>query len=246
VSALRLAVIGDPVAHSASPRLQRAFLAQAGLAGTYEAIRVKRGEGARAIEELRAQGFHGLNVTTPLKEEAYAAARWRDPVALASGSVNTLVFGEHIEGYNTDGFGTLGALDDAGLLDLAGRRILILGAGPTARASICALVAADAAVFIWNRTLARAEALARELDAHTFETGLHFDAVFAALPPEATIVDPLVLPVIRDAPIFIDANYGERATLARSLGRDGVDGSSMLEHSARASFELWRSAFACK
>ena len=243
---LRLAVIGDPVAHSASPVLHRGFLAEAGLPGTYEAIRVPAGEGARAIAALRAQGYHGLNVTTPLKEEAYALARWRDPVSLATGSVNTLVFGEHIEGYNTDGFGTLGALDNAGLLDLAGTRILILGAGPTARAAAVTLVAADVAVFIWNRTAERAEALARELDAHTFETGLHFDAVFAALPPEATIVDPLLLPVILDAPIFIDANYGERATLARSLGRSGLDGSSMLEHSARASFELWRSAFASK
>src|ERR1700722_15203148 len=91
---LRLAVIGDPVEHSKSPELHAGFLRGAGLAGSYEAIRVAAGDGKRAIEDLRARGYVGLNVTTPLKEEAFAHARWHDATALASGSVNTLVLGE--------------------------------------------------------------------------------------------------------------------------------------------------------
>jgi len=243
-SFLKLAVIGDPVEHSASPRLQRAFLDAAGLSGSYEAIRVVAGDGARAIDELRAQGFAGLNVTTPLKAEAFARAEWRDPVATATGSVNTLVLGERVDGYNTDGIGALGALADAGVPEPAGASILVLGAGPTARAAVAALVAAGAVVFVWNRTAARAVDLARDLGARPFEAGTRVRAVLATLAPGAELRDGALLEAVLDAPLLIDANYAGRATLGRTLGRTAVDGLGMLEHSARASFELWRSRWA--
>jgi shikimate dehydrogenase len=244
MTSMRLALIGDPVEHSRSPELQREFLRRAEIEGTYEAIRVESGAAARAIDDLRAAGYGGINVTTPLKEEAFARAEWRDATALASGSVNTLVLGERVEGYNTDGIGALGALGDAGLSELAGSRVLVLGAGPTARAVVAALSAADAAVFVWNRTPERAAAIVAELGVLAFEPGVRFDAVFAALAPGATLADPLLVSVVLDAPLFVDANYGERATLAAALGRrSAADGFTMLQHSARASFELWHNAF---
>jgi shikimate dehydrogenase len=239
---LRLAVIGDPVEHSKSPELHAGFLRVAGLQGSYEAIRVPAGDGERAIEDLRARGYVGLNVTTPLKEEAFAQAHWHDATALASGAVNTLVLGETIEGYNTDGIGALGALADAGIGDFAATKILVLGGGPTARATIAALAAADALVWIWNRTPDRAASIARDLDANVFAHAMAYDAVFAALPPEAVPADPALNDAIRAAPILVDANYGSRATLARALGRSGIDGSRMLNHSANASFTLWCTA----
>jgi shikimate dehydrogenase len=239
---LRLAVIGDPVEHSRSPALHRGFLREAGRSGSYEAIRVAKGDGARAIDELRSRGYLGLNVTTPLKEEAFARADWRDPVAIASGSVNTLLLGQIVRGYNTDGIGALGVLRDAGVADLAGRRILVLGAGPTARASVVAFISAGASVSIWNRTTDRAQHVAQSLHANPFTGNEHFDAVFAALPPGATLDNEVLTEAIRSAPMLVDANYGERATLARALGRDGTDGARMLEHSALASFELWSTA----
>ena len=70
---MKLALIGDPVGHSESPKLHAEFFAEAGMLGTYQAIRVPRGECAAAIERLRDEGYRGLNVTTPLKEEAFAA-----------------------------------------------------------------------------------------------------------------------------------------------------------------------------
>jgi shikimate dehydrogenase len=236
---LRLAVIGDPVEHSRSPELHRGFLSAAGRDGTYEAIRVVSGVAARAIDDLRARGYTGINVTTPLKEEAYARADWRDPAAIASGSVNTLLLGETVRGYNTDGIGAIGVLRDAGIADFEGARILVLGAGPTARAAVVALLAARADVSIWNRTADRAHTVARSLGAKTFKSGDRFDAVFAALAPAATLDDAELIEAVRVGPLFVDANYGDRATLARALGRDGADGTRMLEHSARASFELW-------
>ncbi len=241
--ALRLAVIGDPVEHSLSPQLHRGFFAQSGIAGTYETVRVAAGDGARAIAQLRASGYAGVNVTTPLKEEAFAAAQTHDAAAVASGAVNTLVFGECIDSYNTDGVGVLGAFDDAGLPELAGVRVLVLGAGPTARAAVVALDAADAVVTVWNRTAARAEAVVREFDVRLWQPGTRVDAVFSALVPQARLHDAALVATVLAAPVAIDANYGARATLGAALGRSDVrDGSAMLRASARASFALFQTA----
>jgi shikimate dehydrogenase len=240
---LRLAVIGDPVAHSRSPEYQRGFLAEAGLSGTYEAIRVAAGTGAERIDALRAAGFLGLNVTTPLKEEAFARADFRDPIATASGAVNTLVLGRRIEGYNTDGAGALGALADVGLRAPAGRRVLVLGAGATARAVVFALVSAKVDVLLWNRTAAAAERLARDAGAKLWSMIARVDAVYSTLPPDADIRAADLIAALTDAPLVIDANYGERATLGTRLGRTDVhDGRAMLRASARASFEIFTAA----
>jgi shikimate dehydrogenase len=240
---LKLAVIGDPVAHSASPELHRTFLAEALLAGSYEAIRVRRDDGARAIEGLRADGYAGLNVTTPLKEEAFACADERDAAALAAGSVNTLVLGSRIAGYNTDGAGAIGALRAAGLADIARKRILVLGAGPTARSCVASFVASDAHVAVWNRTIANAQAIATALGARVWSPDDDApDAVLAALPPDAEPRDPALRHALAAAPIVVDANYGERATLGAYLDRPVTDGLEMLRASARASFEIFRTA----
>jgi shikimate dehydrogenase len=238
---LKLAVIGDPVTHSASPRLHREFLRAAKIAGTYEAITVPRGTAAAAIDALRADGYTGLNVTTPLKEEAFARADERDAASLAAGSVNTLLLGERIEGWNTDGMGAIGALRAVGLHDLAGKRILVLGAGPTARSCIASFVASDALAFLWNRTRAVAEQVAAALDAHLWTAQEPTpDAVLSALPPGVVLEDPILIGALQAAPFVIDANYGERSTLARTLGRPVENGYEMLCASARASFAIFR------
>jgi shikimate dehydrogenase len=241
---LKLAVIGDPVAHSASPALHRGFLAEAGLAGTYEAIRVGAGEGAREIARLRAAGYTGLNVTTPLKEEAFACAAERDAAARAAHSVNTLVLaGDRIRGYNTDGLGALGALRDAGLASVAGKRLLVLGAGPTARSCIASFVECGALVFVWNRTIEKARSIAAHLGARIRTPGdAPPDAVLSALPPHALPDDAALRDALAAAPLVIDANYGERATLGAALGRPVIDGAAMLRASARASFDRFRAA----
>ena len=242
---LKLAVIGDPVEHSASPALHRGFLDAAAIAGTYEVIRVRAGDGARAIEDLRVAGYTGLNVTTPLKEEAFARADVHDPIARATGAVNTLILGSTIRGYNTDGIGTIGALASAGLIDLAGRRILVLGAGPTARAAVAALSRAGAIVTIWNRTQAKADVIVRDLSARAWPLDASdaraYDAAFSTLSPGVEISDATLARVLIETPIIVDANYAARATLGKAIGRDDVvDGAAMLAASARAAFEYFR------
>ena len=235
---LKLALIGDPVAHSASPGLHRAFLAEAGLAGSYEPLRVARGRGAAAIAELRAAGYRGLNITTPLKEEAHAVCTELDPLARAATSVNTIVFdGAHIRGYNTDGTGALAAMRKAAdNVSMNGLRILLLGAGPTARAAMEAFLAERARVVLWNRTEATTEALADRRPVHRWEAGMEADAAFSTLPPDADL-PALLLAALRTMPVVVDANYGPRATLGATLERPVEDGFEMLRAGARASFE---------
>jgi shikimate dehydrogenase len=237
---MKLAVIGDPVAHSASPALHRGFLEATGIPGTYEAIRVPQGEAARAIDDLRARGYIGLNVTTPLKEEAYARADVRDAAATAAGSANTLVLGTSIAAYNTDGVGAIGALAEAGLSNISSKRILVLGAGPTARSCVVAFVAAGAHVTIWNRTASTAAHVANSLSASVWNPPYDApDAVISALPPDVTFESAMLRTTLETAPIVVDANYGARATLAAHLARHVYDGTAMLRASAAASFAIF-------
>lgn len=244
---LKLAVIGDPVAHSASPEFHRGFLGEAGVPGSYEAICVPAGEGARAISELRGQGYRGLNVTTPLKEEALMACeRVPDPLAMLADSVNVVLFQDDgTYGFNTDGFGALRSIEDALRRDeerpadaaLTGVRIAVLGVGPTARAALAYLKERGANVSVWNRTRERAEAAAERFDVGLWN-GAPVDVVFSTLPPQAEIEDA-VAEAARGVPVVIDANYGPRTTLSDRLGRPVIEGLSMLEHSALASFRLF-------
>jgi shikimate dehydrogenase len=238
---LRLAVIGDPVAHSASPALHRAFLRDAGLDGTYEAIRVASGDGAAALDSLRDRGFRGVNVTTPLKEEAFAHCGFRDAAAAASGSVNTVVFdGRETRGYDTDGVGAVAALRAAlRPREIPGSTVLVLGAGPTARSAVFALVSAGARVVVWNRTRAKAEELAGRFGAVLWRHEIRADAALSTLAPMSSPGDDELRASLVSMPIVVDANYGDRATLGAVLGRPVIDGLQMLRAGARASFDLF-------
>jgi shikimate dehydrogenase len=246
-SFLKLAVIGDPVEHSASPALFGKFFDGAGVAGSYEAIRVPAGDGARAIAELRAQGYRGLNVTTPLKEEALAACdRVVDPEASIVDSANVLLFQDDgIHGFNTDAGGALhvvteilGVEENRENPDLLKRtRILVLGVGPTARAVMWKLVRYGADVSVWNRSADRARSTALRYKVGLWE-GEAVDIIFSTLPPDGEL-DDHVARAARSAPTVIDANYGPRATLATRLGRDVIDGMLMLRNSALESFRLF-------
>jgi shikimate dehydrogenase len=239
---MKLALIGDPVEHSASPALHRELMDGARIAGSYEALRVPAGGCAAAIEDLRGRGYRGLNVTTPLKEEASDACPHRDEVARRTGSVNTIVFedGGLTLGCNTDGLGAWNAIAEAIGKELLApeTNVLVLGAGPTARAAAYVLSrSAWARVYLWNRRRERALELAHRFALDVW-SGEPVAVAFAALPPHADL-DDAVMRALKTAPVVVDANYGPRATLGTALGRTVVDGMTMLRASARASFALW-------
>jgi shikimate dehydrogenase len=159
----RLGVLGWPVAHSRSPAMHNAALAALGMEGwRYQRLPVPPPLFAQTARALAGSGFIGANVTIPHKEAALALADSASDAAREIGAANTLTFsgGGEIAAENTDAPGLIAALGESP----EGMRALVLGAGGSARAVIWALRAAGASeVSVWNRTPARAQALAREL-----------------------------------------------------------------------------------
>ncbi len=161
----RYAVFGNPIAHSRSPWIHRRFAEQTGLPLRYEAILAPREGFAAALDAFQAAGGRGANVTLPFKEEAWRLCDERTARAERAGAVNTLVLrddGTRL-GDNTDGIGLVRDLTVNLGLALAGRRILLLGAGGAARGILAPLLGEHpAALHIANRTAAKALRLAAE------------------------------------------------------------------------------------
>ena len=162
----RYAVVGNPVGHSLSPEIHRAFAAETGQRLRYDKRLAPVDGFAKSAFQFFSQGGRGLNVTLPFKGEA---CRWVDeaqPAAARCGAVNTIALaGGRTLGFNTDGIGLVRDLE-AQQVRISGRRLLVLGAGGAVSGILDALVAENpAAVRIANRTLAKAEALAERYDA---------------------------------------------------------------------------------
>ncbi len=163
----RVAVFGDPVAHSRSPAFHNAALRAAGIDASYVAIHVTPTELADALRALPDQGFLGTNLTIPHKTAVLPLLDAIDPAAQTIGAVNTVsVQDGQLTGFNTDGPGFLRAIREEFSVDVRDLRILIFGAGGGAGRAIavqCALEGCERLVLV-NRTVEKARALATELE----------------------------------------------------------------------------------
>ena len=255
----RYAVIGNPIAHSKSPQIHAAFARQTGQELSYEALLAPLDGFAQTVADFRAHGGRGLNVTVPFKLEAFALAEHHTARAQAAGAVNTLALGaDGILGDNTDGAGLVRDLSANLNFALAGRRILLLGAGGATRGALLPLLdSRPAHLTIANRTVAKAEALSTlfaaragdcVLDACGFDAlaGRRFDLVINAT--AASLADelpPLPPGLYAEGALAYDMMYGRdptrfmRAALADSAAR-AADGLGMLVEQAAESFTLWR------
>ncbi|MDP2793641.1 MAG: shikimate dehydrogenase [Sulfurisoma sp.] len=246
----RYAVFGNPIAHSKSPRIHGLFARQTGQDLTYEAILAPLDGFAPTVSDFAATGGRGANVTVPFKEEAFRLASELTPRAQAAGAVNTLSFaGDAIRGDNTDGAGLVRDIAHNLGVTLAGRRILIVGAGGAARGVILPLLEQQpAAIFIANRTAARAEQLAAtfKVDGGGFEAlaGRAFDIVINAT--SAGLSDAVLpLPTFLFAPgcLAHEMLYGRETPFmaqARAAGATVADGLGMLVEQAAEAFFVWR------
>jgi shikimate dehydrogenase len=161
----RVGVIGWPLDHSVSPAMHNAAFAALGLAWHYHALPVPPEQLAATIRQLVAAGYRGANVTIPHKEAVLPLMDELSAGAQGIGAVNTIVVQPdgRLVGDNTDWLGFLHPLDQRGF-DLAGRRVLLLGAGGAARGVAYALGQRGVReVAIWNRTAARASELAAHI-----------------------------------------------------------------------------------
>jgi shikimate dehydrogenase len=245
-----LAVIGHPVAHSRSPDMQTAALAEMKLAGewTYGALDVAPEDFEATVAELAAAGeYAGVNITVPHKEAALAMADEASDGARAIGAANTLSFaGGQIAAANTDAGGLIASLPRS----FAGERALVLGAGGAARAAIWALVDDGAEVDVWNRTAERGETVADELGArnvtdpnpadyalivNTTAVGLGGEDTFEALPISADSFAP--------GQTVLDMVYTEEPSAllaaAEAAGATVVDGLEMLVQQGALSLRIW-------
>src|ERR1022692_4853553 len=150
------AVIGDPIAHSLSPKMHMAAFASLGLEYKYVAIRVPAGRAGMALDRLPHLGYKGVNVTVPHKEEALEWLMESDPLARRIRACNTVRLADR-SGTNTDAPGFVETLKAFNFEP--GQRALILGAGGSARAVAAALEEAQFRISVYNRTLENASRL---------------------------------------------------------------------------------------
>lgn len=159
------AVFGQPIAHSLSPRIHQHFADACGIELSYVAIEASPETFAQQLAAFHTQGGRGANVTLPLKEQAVRLCQELSPAARLSGAANTLVRREH--GWfadNTDGLGLCRDLRHNLAVTLAGRRVLMLGAGGAARGVVPALFDEGVAeLVVANRSPERAIGLAYDL-----------------------------------------------------------------------------------
>lgn len=161
----RYAVIGNPIGHSLSPQIHQAFAQQVQISLHYEAIEIAEDDFENGLNDLRQQGFKGLNVTVPFKQKAWQICDRRSPRAEDSGAVNTLIFqsSNEIAGDNTDGVGLTRDLVKNRNALIKRRKILLLGAGGAVRGVLPSLLAlSPESLTVANRTVEKAELLAED------------------------------------------------------------------------------------
>ena len=251
----RYAVFGNPVAHSQSPFIHSQFAAQAGLSLTYEALLAPLDDFASSLQTFFAEGGNGANVTVPFKEQAFTLANELSERARRAGAVNTLIKLDNgqIRGDNTDGAGLVNDLLEHGIT-LTGQRILLLGAGGAVRGALEPLLAQKPAeVCIANRTVERAEQLAREFadlgpvvaagyDWIDAPADLIINGTSASLQGE---LPPLASSLVKAGhTACYDMMYGKNTTAfnqwAQSLdAARTLDGLGMLVGQAAEAFYIW-------
>jgi shikimate dehydrogenase len=248
----RYAVIGNPVAHSKSPWIHAQFARQMRQDIEYVRIEAPLDGFARTTNAFRATGGRGANVTLPFKEQAFLYCR--DTLtgrARAAGVVNTLIFeNDGVRGDNTDGVGLLRDITVNLERAIAGRCVLLMGAGGAAQGVLGPLLGAGPQrLVIANRTAAKARSLVQRFGAtagggYGELGGAQFDllinATSAGLADEAP---PLPPGAFAPGALAYDMVYGRDTpflAMARAAGAEARDGAGMLVEQAAESFLLWR------
>jgi shikimate dehydrogenase len=252
----RYAAFGNPISQSKSPLIHAEFARETGQDLTYEAILAPVDGFAAAIADFRAHGGRGANVTMPFKLEAFALATDRSERARRAGAVNALKFdGDRILAENYDGVGLANDIERNLGFPLAGRRVVLMGAGGAARGILLPfLERGPARLVVVNRTVPKATALveafagADNLEAMGYpDVGDRaFDIVVNATSASMRgELPPLPRTAFAPGCLAYDLVYGRGLTpflrVAREAGAGRVaDGIGMLVEQAAEAFEWWR------
>jgi shikimate dehydrogenase len=265
---LRVGLIGDPVAHSFSPRMQQAAFDALRFPARYELWHTPAVGLVARVRSLCNEDCLGANVTIPHKEAVLPLLDQIDPLASRIGAVNTIVHrDDYLYGSNTDGYGLLFALHEHGLgellpngtISLKGHTAVLLGAGGAARSAAFALTMAGVErLIILNRHLERAQLLAADVQHHFDGPIFTLSDPSFLLPHAASIiinatslgmhgdVSPLPADTLAhfESDTFVyDMIYNPTQTYlliqARTMGLRTANGLSMLLHQGAQAFSLW-------
>ena len=257
---LQLGIIGDPVDHSFSPKMQNFIANYTGMDYVYSAFHVKPESVGDAVRGIRALGIRGINVTAPHKVAVMQYLDEISPQAEILGSVNTIVNrGGKLVGYNTDSEGFYLALTNAGI-KIEGSKILVMGAGGVVKPTLIRVVQAKPErITIVNRTPQKAQAVAEGVFAATGYKigteidGFDFDIVLnttsAGMAPQ---LDALPCDSIKEIDSFdfikpgmaaVDMIYNPAETrflkIARERGAKTLNGLDMLIYQGITAYELF-------
>ncbi|MCH9692621.1 MAG: shikimate dehydrogenase [Gammaproteobacteria bacterium] len=255
------AVIGNPIAHSLSPVIHRAFAAQVGVEIEYQKLLAPRDGFDGCVRDFFNRGGLGLNVTAPFKVNACVLADELSEEAAVAGAVNTLILKKNgsLQGANTDGVGLVADLLNNLRWPLHDCKLLLLGAGGASRGALLPLLRArPAALHIANRTVDKARQLAQEFS--RFSKPFYVDIKASGLedcPPGFDLIinasaaslkgdlPPLAKRALGRQCRVYDMAYAAQATPFVRWAVDAgaiaaADGLGMLVAQAAESFSLWR------
>ncbi|WP_417803547.1 shikimate dehydrogenase [Thalassospira lucentensis] len=251
-------VMGWPVSHSKSPRLQGYWLANYAIDGSYMPLPVAPENFETALTSLRDLGFAGVNVTIPFKETAMRACDELTDRAKRIGAVNTVTFAKdgRLLGDNTDGFGFIENLrQEAPDTAFCSGPAVVLGAGGASRAVLVALLDEGCPeIRLANRTRKRADDLAGEINDSRI-TVIDWPVAPSALENASLVVNTTSLGMVGQPALEIDLTGLPTSALvtdivyaplitdllaqAKDRGNPIVDGLGMLLHQARPGFHKW-------
>ena len=252
------AVVGNPVGHSLSPRIHGSFAEQTGQRISYRAIEIPLGSFASHIRELQRQGICGLNVTVPFKREAWELCDRLSTRASDAGAVNTLSLQPDggVVGENTDGVGLVRDLLDNLHLEIAQKKLLVLGAGGAVRGVLGPILAQSPKILaIANRSQHKAVALAQDfsdrgnIQAVDYEAlgSEKFDLIINGTAAGlSNQVPPIPKTLLHSDTVCYDMVYNIKATTAfvdwslRGGASRAFDGLGMLVEQAAEAFSIWR------
>lgn len=255
----RYAVIGHPIAHSKSPMIHQAFALQTQQDIAYERILAPLDGFAQTLLDMRQAGFKGANVTVPFKLEAFQLCDQLTERASDAGASNTLIFTEYgLVGDNTDGVGLVRDIQENLNIAIAGKRVLLIGAGGAAEGVLHPVLEQQPSLLvIANRTLDKALSMVKKVEeqgdyryvlvnAYAFEDlhGQAFDIVINATSAGLTDTQlPLPQDIFAAGALAYDMMYGRETpfmAFARAQHARVADGLGMLIEQAAEAFFVWR------
>ncbi len=258
MSAKQYGVLGNPVEHSLSPSIHKKFAAQFNQDIEYKKIFVPHNTFIESMTQLIDEGLCGANVTVPFKGDAFNYCHSCSEYAQRAGAVNTLIVDHNRQcfGANTDGVGLVKDLTVNQAIGLCQKKILLLGAGGATQGILEALLRESPAyIFLVNRTLEKAQALAQrfsdlgriQVDQTADASGETFDIIINATSVEFSADATLQLSqnIVHADTVAYDLSYNQyRDTKfllwAKACGLTRcIDGLGMLVEQAAESFYLW-------